>query len=58
MTRHPKEAPRRAGSQTDPTIGCLLSIPVVSWVGGGLTTFFQVAGSSLLATWLKRRANT
>lgn len=56
MTRHPKQALLRAGSQTDPTIGWLLSTPAVSWVGCGLTTFFQVSGSSLQATWLTRPA--
>lgn len=58
MTRHPKEALLRAGSQTEPTIGRLLSTPAVSQVGCGLTTFFQVSGSSLQATWLRRRAST
>ena len=47
MSRHPKEALSRAGSQTDGTTGWLLSTPAVSWVGCGLTTFFQVSGSSL-----------
>lgn len=57
-TRHPKCALRRAGSQMEHLIGWLRSTPAVSWVGCGLTTFFQVSGRSLQATWLRRRAST
>lgn len=39
-------------------IGWLRSTPAVSWVGCGLTTFFEVSGGSLHATWLRRRAST
>ena len=52
------DAAPRAGSQTDRPIGWLLGTPAVSWGGCGLTTFLQVSGSSLQATWLRRRAST
>lgn len=49
-TRHPEHTLRRAGWQTEHLIGWLLSTPAVSRGGCGLTTFFQVSGSSLQAT--------
>lgn len=56
MTRHPKLllvlAPK-GWPQTEHPIGALPHTSAVSWVGCGLTTFFEASGSFLQGTWLQ-----